>query len=129
MPAFWQRTHEGYLFVDHRNSPGLPEWMARRVGYDPAQCGEGKLYEAATLGCCHCGVHVVKNPKRTRPRHSCQKCEGRYVCDFCAQRMARPDYVHVSIDQLKDLIDSGRWMLVGPSMVWARLVPVPTFAA
>src|SRR5262249_276454 len=123
MPAFWQRTHEGYLMVDHRASPGLPPEIARRAGYDPAQCGEGKMYETATIGCCHCGIAVVKNPFRTRERAKCHKCEGRYVCDFCAEEMRKPDYIHYSIEQLKDLVDTGRWALAG-TMVRPILTPI-----
>ena len=29
----------GYLFVDHRNSPGIPEDMARKMGYEPSLVG------------------------------------------------------------------------------------------
>lgn len=88
------RRQQGYLLVDHRASPGLPEEVARWAGYDPKLCGEGKVFEADTLKCAHCPAVVVKNPLRTRERHSCVKCSGRYVCDPCAFLASQPDYVH-----------------------------------
>ena len=48
------KQREGYLMVDHRASPGIPEDVARQIGMDPAQVKEGKLLEAATLTCSHC---------------------------------------------------------------------------
>lgn len=99
---------EGYIFVDHRASPGLPEDIARRSGYDPAQCREGKLFEAATLTCCHCKVAAVKNPLRTRERENCPKCGNHYVCDFCAAEMRKPDYDHLPYEKYMDLSFEGK---------------------
>ena len=96
-------TREGYLMVDHRASPGLPEDIARKVGYDPKFCQEGKLFEAATLTCSHCKCAVVKNPLRTRERHTCIKCGGHYICDGCAYQATMPDYVHTPFDKVIDL--------------------------
>src|SRR5258705_10022052 len=89
----------GYLMVDHRASPGLPEDVARQVGYDPKLCREGKIYEADTMYCCNCHGHVVKNPFRTRERHS---YKGQYVCDGCAYLLSQPDYVHVPLAKQVD---------------------------
>jgi hypothetical protein len=108
-----RKSHEGYLFVDHRASPGLPEDVARLAGYDPAQCKEGKMYETATIGCVHCGVHVVKNPFRTRERGQCPKCNYAYVCDLCAALMHDPNYVHRTIQEITEKLDTGRWALSG----------------
>jgi hypothetical protein len=93
------RKQMGYLMVDHRASPGLPEDVARAVGYDPRFCGEGKVYEVDTLTCAHCKCAVVPNVFRTRERASCLSCEGRYICDVCAFKASQPDYVHVSFKQ------------------------------
>lgn len=84
----------GYLVVDHRASPGLPDDIARQAGYVPELCREGKVYEADTLACAHCLGVVVKNPFRTRERASCMKCSGRYICDACAYLASQSDYVH-----------------------------------
>lgn len=63
-----KKSLEGYLQIDHRFSPGLPGTP------------EGAMLEAATHTCAHCHAIVVLNPKRTRPRGYCAKCD-RYVCD------------------------------------------------
>lgn len=96
-----QRT--GYLMVDHRFSPGLPEDVARASGYDPKFCGEGKLFEADTLTCAHCKNTWVKNPLRTRERPKCHKCNYHYICDGCAVAMNDPLYSHLPYERLVDL--------------------------
>jgi hypothetical protein len=111
------RQHGGYLMVDHRASPGLPEDVARWAGYDPALCREGKLFEADTLRCAHCGSVVIKNPARTRERHNCQKCSGRFICDGCAFLASQPDYVHAPIEKKIDqaVMGSPLSLLIPPS--------------
>ena len=99
--------HEGYLLVDHRNSPGLTEEQARAAGYDPLQVKGGKIYEAASLSCAHCKTAIIKNPFRTRARESCPKCcdvtgAARYICDFCYADTFRADYVHVPWEKKVD---------------------------
>ncbi len=101
-------VHEGYLFVDHRASPGIPG--------SKYYC-EGTVYEAATLSCSHCRVSVVLNPDRIRARAQCPKCpEGDdYLCDWCAQayhqnKICRP------FTQVVDDLKSG----ITPTPVLAR---------
>ncbi len=96
----------GYLFVDHRASPGLPEDIARAVGYVPELCREGKMFEADTLTCAHCKGVVVKNPFRTRERNHCSKCSYHYICDGCAYLASQPDYVHVAFEKVVEEIKS-----------------------
>ena len=87
----------GYLLVDHRASPGLPEEIARMAGYDPRLCREGKVFESRTMTCAHCRGSVVPHPARTRARASCLQCdnrEGAYICDACDFERNQPDYVH-----------------------------------
>lgn len=98
-----ERSREGYLMIDHRASPGLPEEIARGTGLDPKYCGEGKLFEAATLTCSHCKAVVVKNPLRVRERAKCFKCGWHYVCDCCAAEMLEPDYDHLPFEALIDI--------------------------
>jgi hypothetical protein len=101
-----QSSKEGHLLVDHRASPGLDPEIARRMGYEPEFCREGKLYEQATLTCCHCTTIMIKNPERTRPRENCPKCDHSYLCDYCYAASQRPDYVHnPMVKQRDDLID------------------------
>jgi hypothetical protein len=109
---FSKKSLDGYLMVDHRASPGLPEDIARQAGYDPALCREGKTFEQATLGCYHCGAHVVVNPLRTRDRGWCSKCD-RYICDACAAAMKETGYVHRNIHEIADMVHTGKWELSG----------------
>lgn len=73
-------THEGYLIVDHRESPGIPQGLENAAGLPPG-AGRG-VFEAATYTCNHCQVVVVINPLRTRARGYCSKCDH-YLCDAC----------------------------------------------
>lgn len=109
--SFSQRAHEGYLFVDHRASPGMTEEQARAVGYDPFLVREGKVYEAPTFGCLHCGNHVLMNPKRTRQRAFCSQC-NRYICDWCDAARKQSDYVHRTREQIHELLTAG-WVMSG----------------
>lgn len=97
--------------VDHRASPGMPEDMARRAGYDPAQCREGRLYEAATAWCVHCGSTYLKNPGRIRDRAHCHLCDM-YICDPCDAARREPDYIHTNVYQIRDLLAAG-WGVSG----------------
>lgn len=92
----------GYLMIDHRASPGLPEDIARKTGLDPHYTGEGKLFEAATLTCSHCKCSVIKNPARARERATCPKCNFHYICDLCAIKMRQPDYQHEPFSRIVD---------------------------
>lgn len=74
------RRHEGYLLVDHRNSPGLTEEQTHAAGLPPG-AGQG-LFEAPTYTCSHCQAIVVLNPDRKRERAYCVKCD-RNICDAC----------------------------------------------
>ena len=89
---------QGYLMIDHRFSPGLPEDVALMVGMDPKLAGEGKLFEADTLTCAHCKCAVMKNPMRQRARENCPKCGNHYICDLCALEMRQPDYDHTPFE-------------------------------
>jgi hypothetical protein len=68
MPS--QTTHEGYLLIDHKSSPGT------------ASIPEGRIFESATTTCNHCQRIIVLNPDRKRPRHYCPGCD-KYICDEC----------------------------------------------
>jgi ribosomal protein S27AE len=104
---------EGYLFLDHRASPGIPEAMARATGLPPGQVREGKVLEMKTKACRHCGAVFMLNPDRTRARHTCPKCAGNYICDGCAAAATQPQYVHRSFDEIADLVRSGRFTVSG----------------
>jgi len=104
----------GYLHVDHRNSPGLPEDAARKMGYDPALVREGKVFEADTLACCHCPSVFIKR-KGADMIGRCTKCDG-YVCDACLAAAQDPTYVHRSRQELIEMIRSGKYVFDGGTM-------------
>lgn len=87
---------EGYLLVDHRASPGLPDDLARRMGGLPGS----KIIENATLTCRHCRAVVIKNPFRQRERNVCYLCGVKYICDFCAAKTKEPGYVHTPYEAI-----------------------------
>lgn len=70
----------GLLTIDHRETQGVPVESLRRTGL-PLTAGEG-LFEAHTLTCGHCRTIVVLEPRRTRERANCRKC-NHYLCDRC----------------------------------------------
>lgn len=70
----------GELTIDHRCGPGIDAETARKFGMVPAPGGVVSTFK--TLQCCHCGCVQVMNPKRTRDRGHCQKCD-KYQCDLC----------------------------------------------
>jgi hypothetical protein len=108
------RAH-GYVFADHRASPGIPEATARKLGLEPSLVREGAVMEADTLHCIHCGGHWIKNPLRTRERPWCTACDT-YMCDNCAALSRQPGYVHMTVRELADKIASGQWEMIGGTM-------------
>ena len=78
-----KRSHEGYIMVDHRESPGLTD-AQMRAAYGGGS-GRG-LHEVPALNCAHCHKSMIVNPLRTRDRPWCRKCDA-YVCDDCKLAM------------------------------------------
>lgn len=79
---FSLREKEGYLLVDHRDSPGISAEQAKAMGSHIVAPGGTKL-EARTYCCCGCTATVVMNPDRLRTREYCRQCHS-YMCDTCA---------------------------------------------
>ncbi len=76
-----KRSFEGYLEIDHRESPGIPCKQSAAVhSLLPAE--GGKRFQLATKRCSHCPRIVVLRPERVRARGYCPKCDG-FVCDDC----------------------------------------------
>lgn len=95
------KRFDGELFIDNRASgDAVPGW-------GNIVCGS-----TASLYCIHCGGHWIKNPQRERPREYCRTC-NHYICDACAAVAARPLYVHRTIDDLTEMVMSGRFTIVG----------------
>lgn len=66
--------------LDHRAGAPVPDEIIRSCGL-PTGAGH-KLFEAATYTCSHCQYVTVIEPKRTRERAYCRKCDH-YICDRC----------------------------------------------
>ena len=74
---FTQRSREGYLLIDHSDSPGVTAEFVR--GLAPV-VGAGQVFESPIITCVHCNGSWILNPDRSRPRGFCRKCNA-YVCD------------------------------------------------
>lgn len=102
---------EGYLMIDHRFSPGIPEQTALAMGLDPKLVGAGKVMEGATHTCTHCRGTVLRNPKRVRERYTCQQCGGGFICDGCKAETLAANYTHLNYDErvnkTRELADKG----------------------
>src|SRR5690348_15615409 len=79
---FSKRSLEGELFIDHRNSPGLPAEIAVQMGVPIKMVGKGQTLELAFYVCSHCDAEIILNPERVRPREMCMKCHMP-ICDQC----------------------------------------------
>ena len=104
------KRHDGELVADNRAS-GLPI-----PGFSQS------FVELPTLGCIHCGGCVVLNQWRTRPREYCRTC-NRYICDGCAAVAKEPGYLHRTIDDLTELVQSGRFVIAGGTVCNPILKP------
>lgn len=66
--------------LDHRSADGVSDGAVVNAGLPPG-AGRG-LFECATITCSHCHCVVVIEPRRTRERAYCRKCDH-YICDGC----------------------------------------------
>src|SRR5216684_3441932 len=80
-----KRDLEGYVEVDHRNSPGISAEQAHSVGSKLAVPG-GTVFKSPTIMCTHCQYQIILNPKRTRSRGYCRSCDHD-ICDRCSLLM------------------------------------------
>lgn len=71
---------EGELLIDNRMSPGLTEKQCHDLGI-PFRHARSKV-ELPTYTCSHCHAQLVLDPKRTRERYKCTKC-NKIICDGC----------------------------------------------
>lgn len=80
-----KRSHEGYLLLNHTDSPGLSQDFLDAAHAQstapPLPPGAGRgLFEAPTFTCAHCQKVSIINPLRNRDRAYCAKCDH-YLCD------------------------------------------------
>ncbi|MGD9879117.1 MAG: hypothetical protein AB7U95_03175 [Reyranella sp.] len=73
--VFSKRELEGYIEINHKDSPGLEHPLL----------GKGQVFRAATYTCPYCEGQVVVNPLRARDREYCRKLD-RYICDSCGAK-------------------------------------------
>jgi hypothetical protein len=109
---FLKTSNDGEVFIDHSASPGIPADLAQQMGLPSNLVGEGQRMTAPTLACPHCGGCVVLNPMRIRARAHCYNCNS-YICDGCAAAMRDPNYIHRTIRQVADMVQSGKWTVSG----------------
>jgi len=83
---FTKKSRDGYLMIDHRDSPGITRDEAVKAGGMCLPIPKGTLFEAATYMCPKCQKMVIRNPDRDRSRGYCRKCD-RDVCDHCAVQL------------------------------------------
>ncbi len=82
MDCFSLREKEGYLRIDHRDSPGISAEQAKAMRSHVVVPG-GTMLEARTYNCCACQRTVIINPDRLRTRDYCRECHS-YMCETCA---------------------------------------------
>jgi hypothetical protein len=114
---FSKRSLEGYLLIDHTNSPGLSDGempLALTADGTMAELPIGELraghkLESATLTCSHCARTFIKNNQRTRPRGHCHFCQ-QYLCDPCDAIYAKEHQcrsVAALADRIAEAVDKG----------------------
>ena len=83
---FSKREREGYVMIDHRESPGFScdEVVGNIAPFIPVSAGA--FFEGATNTCSHCTKVVIMNPDRVRHRGWCWSCDH-YICDQCGIEM------------------------------------------
>lgn len=75
---------EGYVEIDHRESPGISHEEAARVGSRLA-VGKGQRFQAATWKCCGCERQIILLKEQARHENYCSQCDS-YMCDECLLR-------------------------------------------
>lgn len=107
------RSHEGYLLLDHSDSPGVSD---EALSQHELPRGAGRtFFEAPTYTCSHCQRIVIVNPDRVRDRAYCRKCDHR-ICDECGGVAAATGECRTFrqvIDEVQEAV--------------ARGLPIPTF--
>lgn len=78
-----KRSQEGYILIDHRNSPGISTDFVSRHNLDAPAVGPGQVFESAMKMCHACGTQMILNPNRSRQREWCMQHDA-YLCDRCA---------------------------------------------
>lgn len=105
-----KRELEGYLEIDHRESPGISRELAAQVGHGTIPVEAGKRLQLATYMCPYCEAQIIRNPMRERDRAYCRKLD-RYICDNCdLQRKLGVELkpMKQKIDEFVDAVAKGK---------------------
>lgn len=78
-----KRSDEGYVLIDHRNSPGVSKEFIIANNLNAPAVGAGQVFESAVVVCHSCGSDIILNPNRSRAREWCMEHDA-YMCDRCA---------------------------------------------
>lgn len=108
---FSKRELEGYLLIDHRNSPGITPQEAAKAGKGTVPIGKGTMFESATINCSHCSSLIVLNPDRSRSRGYCPKCDH-YVCDGCESVRAVTGECYPMKRRIDEFIDNASKIII-----------------
>lgn len=115
---FSKRELEGYLEIDHRESPGISRELAAQVGHGTIPVEAGKRLQAATYNCPYCEALVVRNPSRERERAYCRKLD-RYICDDCDLKRK----LGVELKPMKQIIDELQNAAAKGQLIIDQVVP------
>jgi len=72
----------------------------------------GTLRELPAPTCANCGITVILNKYRERPRGKCIRC-SKYICDDC-QKLGECNYIEEMIELALAHPDQGPFLLRGP---------------
>src|ERR1700675_1557700 len=101
------RSTEGYIWMSHKYSPGVPDELMVKGGYPVGGAHPGTVFESATFTCADCERVVIMNPDRSRARGFCPKC-NHYLCDACetvrVQQGGKCNNFKVMVDKLLNKI-------------------------
>lgn len=78
-----QMRELGYILIDHTHAAPADLEQLRAAGVP--DWAKDKRFEASTFTCTHCGGVVFMNPKRTRERSKCSRC-NHLICDECGAK-------------------------------------------
>jgi hypothetical protein len=107
---FSKREMEGYVMIDHRDSPGFTQEEAARLGLGGLPVGRGTLFQSPTITCHVCQAVVIINPDRSRSRGYCPK-HNAYSCDACNAERVRTGICkpfQQVIDEFVDAAENGK---------------------
>lgn len=100
-----KRNQEGYLLIDHTNSPGVSQAFAQAHNLPVGVMG-GRMMESALQVCHICGGDIVLGGDRSKMMAYCQR-HDRYSCDNCVKTEHETGVPHTTYQQkLEDIYEA-----------------------